>query len=489
MSCWSLTALKPRGEGKSRLAAALAPAKRGVLVESMLQHVLDTLSATAEVDRVAVVSREHEGLPNDIIQLEDAGGGLNQALTRAARMAAGGGATRVLIVHADLPRLRSEEVAALIDGARTCGIAIAPDHRGTGTNALCAPLPLPIELEFGPGSFARHLRQATGLGLTPAIIRLPGLAFDLDEVEDLQAHEDTERLERLELAALLPLAEELTLAGHGRTVTYSRKVFIPLTQLCRDVCHYCTFAQTPRARPAPYLSLEQALATARAGAAAGCQEALFTLGDQPELRYSAARRFLAEAGHETTLDYLAAVAREVHAQTGLLPHLNPGVMTRAQIEKLRPVSVSMGLMLESASERLSARGGPHWGSPDKRPSVRLATLEAAGEAAVAFTTGGAARNPRAAAPLRSHPGSHHSELPRQAGHAHGARARALVGRAPVDHRRGPSAAGSADVDPGATQPAARRPGSAHPRGHQRLGRRLSRDARSRQPGSALAASR
>jgi FO synthase len=387
MSCWSLTALKPRGEGKSRLAAALAPAKRGVLIESMLQHVLDTLRATAAVDRVAVVSREHEGLPHDILQLEDAGGGLNQALTRAAGMAAGGGATRVLIVHADLPRLRSEEVAALIEGARTCGIAIAPDHRGTGTNALCAPLPLPIELEFGPGSFARHLRQATTLGLTPAVIRLPGLAFDLDEVEDLQAHEDAERLERLELAALLPLAEELTLAGHGRTVTYSRKVFIPLTQLCRDVCHYCTFAQAPRARPAPYLSLEQALATARAGAAAGCQEALFTLGDQPELRYSAARRFLAEAGYETTLDYLAAVAREVHAQTGLLPHLNAGVMTRAQIEKLRPVSVSMGLMLESASERLSARGGPHWGSPDKRPSVRLATLEAAGEAAVAFTTG------------------------------------------------------------------------------------------------------
>jgi FO synthase len=179
----------------------------------------------------------------------------------------------------------------------------------------------------------------------------------------------------------------LTLAGHGQAVTYSRKVFIPLTQLCRDVCHYCTFAKAPRALHTPYLTLEQALEIARAGAAAGCQEALFTLGDKPELRYAAAQRFLAEQGYETTLDYLAAVAREVQAQTRLLPHLNPGVMTRAEIEKLRRVSVSMGLMLETASERLLARGGPHWGSPDKRPSERLATLEAAGEAAVPFTTG------------------------------------------------------------------------------------------------------
>jgi FO synthase len=386
MTCWSLTALKPRGEGKSRLAAELAPAERAVLVDSMLHHVLDALSAASGVDRVAVVGCDHALAPR-IVRLDDSGGGLNDALTQATRLAASSGATRVLIVHADLPRLRSEEVSALIEGSRACGIAIAPDHRGTGTNALCAPLPLPIELAFGPGSFARHLHQATALGLTPAIVRLPGLAFDLDEPEDLRSGEDAERLEHLELAALLPLAEELTLAGHGQTVTYSRKVFIPLTRLCRDVCHYCTFAQAPRSLPSPYLPLQQALATARAGAAAGCQEALFTLGDKPELRYAAARRFLEQAGYETTLDYLAAVAREVHSRTGLLPHLNPGVMTREEIETLRPVSVSMGLMLETAAERLSARGGPHWGSPDKRPSVRLATLEAAGEAAIPFTTG------------------------------------------------------------------------------------------------------
>jgi len=195
------------------------------------------------------------------------------------------------------------------------------------------------------------------------------------------------RLERLDLAALLEEAEALTLEGHGCVVTYSRKVFIPLTQLCRDVCHYCTFAKAPRRLASPYLTPEQSVEIARAGAAAGCQEALFTLGDKPELRYAAARRFLAEHGYASTLEYLGAVAREVHVETGLLPHLNPGVMSRTEIERLRPVSVSMGMMLETTSERLSARGGPHWGSPDKAPAVRLATLKAAGEATVPFTTG------------------------------------------------------------------------------------------------------
>ncbi|MGA7539747.1 MAG: 7,8-didemethyl-8-hydroxy-5-deazariboflavin synthase CofG, partial [Steroidobacteraceae bacterium] len=387
MSCWSLTALKPRGQGKSRLAPGLAPEERGVLVQSMLTHVLGALRATPEVDRVAVVGRDLEDLPPEIVRLEDSGGGLNEALTHATRLAAAGGATHALIVHADLPRLRSEELTALIEGSRACAIALAPDHRGTGTNALCVPLPLPLELEFGPGSFARHLQQAAAIGCRPAVIRLPGLAFDLDELEDLRSYEDTGRLEHLDPAVLLPAAEELTLAGHGHAVTYSRKVFIPLTQLCRDVCHYCTFAKAPRALAAPFLTIEQALAIARAGAAAGCQEALFTLGDKPELRYGAVRRFLEAGGYASTLDYLVAVAREVQSQSGLLPHLNPGVMTREDIEKLRRVSVSMGLMLETASQRLSARGGPHWGSPDKRPSVRLATLEAAGEAAVPFTTG------------------------------------------------------------------------------------------------------
>ena len=175
--------------------------------------------------------------------------------------------------------------------------------------------------------------------------------------------------------------------GHRDLVSYSRKVFIPLTRLCRDVCHYCTFAQPPREGEPLYLDPERVLAIARAGAAAGCHEALFTLGDKPELRYAAARAALAGLGHETTLSYLAAMAELVLRETGLLPHLNPGVMTRPEIEGLRRVSASQGIMLETAAARLGQRGGPHFGSPDKDPAVRLATIGAAGEAAVPFTSG------------------------------------------------------------------------------------------------------
>ncbi|HXS28065.1 MAG TPA: 5-amino-6-(D-ribitylamino)uracil--L-tyrosine 4-hydroxyphenyl transferase CofH [Steroidobacteraceae bacterium] len=199
--------------------------------------------------------------------------------------------------------------------------------------------------------------------------------------------EEALRLLDLELEPLLAAAEALTLAGHGSTVTYSRKVFIPLTQLCRDVCHYCTFAKAPRAVAAPYLSLEESIEIARRGAAAGCKEALFTLGDKPELRYSSARAALAAFGYSSTLEYLGVAARAVYRETGLLPHLNAGVMTRDELARLRPVAASMGIMLESSSERLCRRGGPHWGSPDKLPATRLATIAAAGELAIPFTTG------------------------------------------------------------------------------------------------------
>jgi FO synthase len=175
--------------------------------------------------------------------------------------------------------------------------------------------------------------------------------------------------------------------GHGWLVTFSPKVFIPLTKLCRDVCHYCTFARPPRRGERAYLSIEEVLEVARSGAAAGCREALFTLGDKPELRYRAAREELAALGCETTLQYLRRVAAAVLEETGLLPHLNPGVLTREDVRSLRPVSASMGAMLETTSERLSARGGPHFGSPDKMPAARLATIAAAGEERVPFTTG------------------------------------------------------------------------------------------------------
>jgi FO synthase len=192
---------------------------------------------------------------------------------------------------------------------------------------------------------------------------------------------------------LAPLAE---LAADSRRVrdargpqrlTYSRKVFIPLTQLCRDVCRYCTFAKAPRGLASAYLAPEEVLAIARAGAASGCKEALFTLGDKPELRYASAREALAGLGFATTVDYLEHVAGRVIAETGLIPHINAGVLTPPDYARLRRVSGSMGLMLESASERLCARGGPHFGSPDKRPAVRLASIAAAGAAAVPFTSG------------------------------------------------------------------------------------------------------
>jgi FO synthase len=190
-----------------------------------------------------------------------------------------------------------------------------------------------------------------------------------------------------DLRRLMQVAAALRDAAHGGLVSYSRKVFIPLTQLCRDVCHYCTFAHPPRPGEPVYLDADQVLEIARAGARAGCHEALFTLGDKPELRYSAARDALARLGHDSTLSYLAEMAGLVLRETALLPHLNPGIMTRADIDRLRPVSVSQGIMLESAAERLRHRGGPHFGSPDKDPIARLDTIRAAGEAAVPFTTG------------------------------------------------------------------------------------------------------
>jgi FO synthase len=173
----------------------------------------------------------------------------------------------------------------------------------------------------------------------------------------------------------------------GPLVTYSPKVFVPLTTLCRDVCGYCTFARPPRRGEKAYRSEEQVLEIARAGQAAGCREALFTLGDRPELRYKVARDELHALGCETTLEYLARCARLVLDETGLLPHLNPGVMTRDELAALRTVSASMGIMLETTAERLGEKGGPHWASPDKVPARRLETIRLAGELAIPFTSG------------------------------------------------------------------------------------------------------
>lgn len=190
-----------------------------------------------------------------------------------------------------------------------------------------------------------------------------------------------------DMRPLMAAAATLRDAHWGDTISYSRKVFIPLTHLCRDVCHYCTFAKPPKKGETVFMTPDQVLAAARAGARQGCKEALFTLGDKPELRYRAAREALADLGFATTLEYLAAMAKLVFEETGVVPHLNPGLMDDEDLKALRPVAASMGIMVESLSERLTEKGMPHYGSPDKKPGARIETLEAAGRAAVPFTTG------------------------------------------------------------------------------------------------------
>src|SRR5881296_3076026 len=213
----------------------------------------------------------------------------------------------------------------------------------------------------GSGSTRRALARAEA-----------GKSLSVDDLEALlAAREDA-------LEHLLRISSHLRDLGHGRTVTYSRKVFVPLTMLCRDHCHYCTFAKPPARLESPFLTPDEVVAIAEAGRRQECKEALFTLGDRPEDRYPVARDWLAQRGYQSTLDYLRAVAIRVIEETGLLPHLNPGVMSWEAMARLKHVSGSMGIMLETSSERLSQRGGVHFGSPDKVPSVRLRTIEEAG---------------------------------------------------------------------------------------------------------------
>ena len=212
-------------------------------------------------------------------------------------------------------------------------------------------------------------------------------------LEKINASQAVSRAEALKLAdipdtaALCNIARGMRDCYFGNNVTYSKKIFLPLTYLCRDVCHYCTFAKTPRRIDNPYLSADEVLSICDQGAKLGCQEALFTLGEKPELRYRVAREALAALGFETTLEYVAHVAEKVMTETGVLPHINAGNLTEQEIKYLRKVSGSMGIMLESASRRLCEKGMPHYGSPDKVPEVRIHTMELAGQQNVPFTTG------------------------------------------------------------------------------------------------------
>jgi FO synthase len=214
-----------------------------------------------------------------------------------------------------------------------------------------------------------------------------GVVLDVTEAAVLLAARG-EQLDALLDAASTVRDAGLVDAGRPGVVTYSRKVFIPLTRLCQDRCHYCTFATVPHRLPAAFLERDEVLEIARAGAAAGCKEALFTLGDRPEARWPAAREWLDERGYDSTLDYVRACAIAVLEETGLLPHLNPGVLGWEELTRLKPVAPSMGMMLETTATRLwSEPGGPHYGSPDKEPAVRLRALTEAGRVGVPFTTG------------------------------------------------------------------------------------------------------
>ena len=230
--------------------------------------------------------------------------------------------------------------------------------------------------------------EATPAQIRRALVRAErGAALDVSEAASLLAARD-ESLDRLCAVAARVRDAGLVRAGRPGVVTYSPKVFIPITRLCRDRCHYCTFVTVPGKLSAPYLSPDEILAIAREGAELGCLEALFTLGDRPEDRWPEARVWLDEQGYDSTLDYVRAMAIRVLEETGLLPHLNPGVMSWEEMTRLKPVSPSMGMMLETTSRRLfETRGEAHFGSPDKDPAVRSRVLEDAGRLSIPFTTG------------------------------------------------------------------------------------------------------
>ncbi len=409
----AIVPVKELDHAKQRLAQTLNPAERQRLVLSMLREVLQTLKQVRGIGGILVISRDPQvtALAGELgahVAAEPETADLNASIAFGLALAHKAGAARALIVPGDVPLATPADFSAVLAAAKGPESAVlAPSLDGDGSNALLLPLPAAFATVYGPDSAKRHQAAGRAAGIDVRIVRNDRLGQDIDTAADLAVLAGrpgygflpaigTTRLSNAEalalvdnadLSALMARAEAMTVAAHGTVVSFSKKVFIPLTQLCRDVCHYCTFAHAPRQVKAPYLSPEEVLAIARAGQARGCKEALFTLGDKPELRYSAAREALTRLGYTTTLDYLEAMARLVLKETGLLPHLNPGVMREEEIRRLREVSISQGIMLETASPRLSEKGGPHHGSPDKDPAIRLATIDAAGRARVPFTTG------------------------------------------------------------------------------------------------------
>jgi FO synthase len=224
------------------------------------------------------------------------------------------------------------------------------------------------------------------------VVRSSGVGRALDRAREGRALDRADGVALIEatateLPAVLAAAAALRDAGRGRTVTYSRKVFLPLTNLCRDDCGYCTFKRDPGQPGAHTMSLDDVLAVCEAGARLGCKEALLSLGDKPEARFPGHREWLRRRGYRTTLEYLLAACEAIVRHTPLLPHANPGLMSERDLTALHETNVSVGLMLESGADRLAGPGGPHEHAPDKRPRLRLRTLEAAGRVGIAFTTG------------------------------------------------------------------------------------------------------
>jgi len=437
MSTWAIVPLKRLDSCKTRLAPVLKATERAELAAVMAEDVLATLQRCHGIHHLLLVCSD----PTAEALAENAGaewfrakqaGALNVELTAACQYACERGARDCLIVHADVPLLDAAAVDELLIRSRSDAIqfdgrtlTVVPCRDGEGSNLLYATLPLPVPLAFGDNSFAKYQKLAREQGCHFREGRAAGVELDVDKPADLEllqarlavtpsamapatrqvllpskprasADQDEVGLsdeevlhlvERTDSAQLMAEAAALTQQGFGSVVTYSRKVFIPLTRLCRDVCHYCTFATVPRQLERPFMTVDEAVAVAQHGAELGCKEALLTLGEKPELRYRAAREALAAMGFGSTLEYVAQVARAIRERTGLLPHINAGNMTASELALLRPVAPSMGLMLESTAERLCQPGMPHYGSPDKHPSARLETLELAGQAQIPFTSG------------------------------------------------------------------------------------------------------
>jgi FO synthase len=422
---WAIIPVKRLAVGKQRLAPVLG-VHREEFARTLACRTIQTVIDSQQFRGVLVVTPDPlvalDAKRLGAVVLDDGGGSLNDACSLGTLAAMERGAEVCVLIPADLALLTPgglarlvADHAALTEHRRDC-VGLVRCKEGAGTNMVFFGRRQPFAPAFGPESFSAHLQGAA----QPAYeLSSDEAAFDVDTAEDLRQLRErlptlpsqdpiAQFLQSLQTSQQLPpfraehasrfLIEaplaELTAAArvirdrqHGTLVTYSRKVFIPLTQLCRDVCHYCTFAKTPKEVAAAYMSVEEVVAVASQGAKLGCKEALFTLGEKPEIRHRAAREWLAAHGFSSTLEYLAHAAAAVRDRTGLLPHINAGCMTAAEMSALRPVSASMGLMLESDAERLCAKGGPHHGSPDKHPLVRLATLAEAGRQKVPFTTG------------------------------------------------------------------------------------------------------